>query len=107
MLNLTSEDVIISVDKQTDDKVQKAIKEEFRRATLFVIAHHLNVILGGRWVVVLEGGNHGCCLRGRAFTEFVSSDSLEAQGLCHHGIKVSALTSWDKILLQNAMRLVD
>jgi ABC-type multidrug transport system fused ATPase/permease subunit len=54
MLNLTSEDVIISVDKQTDNKVQKAIKEEFRRATLFVIAHRLNMILDGDWVVVLK-----------------------------------------------------
>jgi hypothetical protein len=28
-----------------------------------------------------------------------------AHGLCRHGIKVSAFTSWNKISLQNAMRL--
>lgn len=56
---MTSEDVIISLDKQMDDKVQKSHKEEFQRATLFVVAHRLGVILDGDWVAVLKRGKVG------------------------------------------------
>jgi hypothetical protein len=101
---LTSEDVIISVGKQMDDKVQKSHKEEFQRATLFVVAHRLGVILDGDLGGCVEEGKDWCCSR-EGLYGVVSGDSLEAHGLCHHGIKVSAFTSWNKIWLQNAMRL--
>jgi ABC-type multidrug transport system fused ATPase/permease subunit len=44
---------------QADEKTQKAIREEFQRATLFVVAHRLNVILDGDWVAVLKRGKIG------------------------------------------------
>ena len=46
-----------SVDAHSDFIVQKAIKEEFQQATIFVIAHRLHTIIESDLIAVMQKGS--------------------------------------------------
>ena len=45
-----------SVDQETDSKIQKMFKDEFRSCTVMTIAHRLNTIMEYDRVMVMESG---------------------------------------------------
>lgn len=46
-----------SVDAHSDLIVQKAIKEEFQEATIFIIAHRLHTIIESDLIAVMQSGS--------------------------------------------------
>ena len=52
-----------NVDSETDQYVQEAIRQRFRKATVLIIAHRLDTIIRCERILVLEGGK--CVERGR------------------------------------------
>jgi ATP-binding cassette subfamily C (CFTR/MRP) protein 1 len=45
-----------AIDVQTDYAIQRAIREEFRNATVLVIAHRLGTVLDSDYILALRGG---------------------------------------------------
>lgn len=45
-----------SVDKQTDDEMQKIIRDEFKGRTIIMIAHRLHTLMDFDTIVVLDQG---------------------------------------------------
>ena len=45
-----------SVDQETDAKIQKMFKDEFRSCTVMTIAHRLNTIMDYDRVMVMDSG---------------------------------------------------
>jgi ABC-type multidrug transport system fused ATPase/permease subunit len=45
-----------SVDQATDERIQKALRTEFKESTLITIAHRLRTIMDYDKVLVLDGG---------------------------------------------------
>ncbi|XP_032455622.1 multidrug resistance-associated protein 1 isoform X7 [Nasonia vitripennis] len=64
---LILDEATAAVDLETDDLIQRTIREEFKECTVLTIAHRLNTILDSDRVIVLDKG---------AIVEFESPDSL-------------------------------
>ena len=63
-----------SVDKETDDKIQRTIREGFEKATLMTIAHRLGTIIDYDKVVVLDKGR--VSQFGTPYELMIQTDSL-------------------------------
>ncbi|KZP00831.1 ABC protein [Calocera viscosa TUFC12733] len=69
-----------SVDLETDEKIQKVIREDFKDRTLITIAHRLRTILSYDSILVMDNGSvaeHGTPL------ELFMKDGSIFQGMCH------------------------
>jgi ABC-type transport system involved in Fe-S cluster assembly fused permease/ATPase subunit len=45
-----------SVDNATDERIQRALRSEFKNSTVITIAHRLRTIMDYDKIIVLEGG---------------------------------------------------
>ncbi|CAG0920359.1 unnamed protein product [Notodromas monacha] len=67
---LVLDEATAAVDMETDDLIQKTIREEFKDATVVTIAHRLNTIMDYDRVIVLDQGE---------VKEFGSPDELKSK----------------------------
>lgn len=64
---LILDEATAAVDLETDDLIQKTIREEFKNCTVLTIAHRLNTIMDSDRIIVLDKGQ---------IVEFDSPNSL-------------------------------
>lgn len=61
-----------SVDGETDQRIQRVFREEFKNATCITVAHRLNTIMDSDLVLVMDDGRAA---------EFNTPSSLSADGM--------------------------
>jgi len=64
---LVLDEATASIDNETDELIQKLVRESFKNCTVLTIAHRLNTIIDSDRVMVLNEGN---------LMEFDSPDAL-------------------------------
>ena len=67
---LVLDEATANVDHQTDEKLQKTLREQFKDCTVITIAHRLNTIADSDFILVMDEGRVG---------EFGSPKSLKSQ----------------------------
>lgn len=80
---LVLDEATSSVDKQTDQFMQRLIREEFKGQTIIAVAHRLNTIVDFDKIVVLEKGRlaefgrTGSSWHGIDFSRYVQQPELD------------------------------
>jgi len=77
-----------SVDADTDARIQRVMRSEFRNSTVITVAHRINTILDSDYILVMDSGKSA---------EFDSPETLLKKG----GMFRDLVEAWEKERIQN------
>lgn len=81
---LIMDEATASVDTETDTKIQKVIRDEFKNSTCIIVAHRINSILDSDYILVMDDG---------VASEFDKPDILLRR---ENGAFRNLVTAWDE-----------